>query len=97
MFLIRKTLLLLFYKNLIHIFSHAVILPGITIGKNSIVAADALVTKDIGDERLVMGNPAKDIKSVREIRNEEGQQVYPWKEFLKVYRGYPWQQQNENK
>lgn len=84
-------------KESAQIFSHAVILPGITIGKNSIVAAGALVTKDVGDERLVMGNPAKDIKSVREIRNEEGQQVYPWKEFLKEYRGYPWQQQNENK
>ena len=83
-------------KEYAQIFSHAVILPGLTIGKNSIVAAGALVTKDVGDERLVMGNPARDIKSVREIRNEEGQQVYPWKEFLKVYRGYPWQQQNEN-
>lgn len=83
-------------KEYAQIFSHAVILPGLTIGKNSIVAAGALVTKDVEDERLVMGNPAKDIKSVREIRNEDGQPVYPWKEYLEEFRGYPWQQPIED-
>jgi len=83
-------------KEYAQIFSHAVIMPGLTIGKNSIVAAGALVTKDVGDERLVMGNPAKDIKSVREIRNEDGQPVYPWKEYLEEFRGYPWQQPIED-
>lgn len=73
------------------ILAHAVVLPGITIGKNSIVGAGSLVTKDVADERLVVGNPAKDIKSVKEIKDDEGNNVYPWREHLKEYRGYPWQ------
>lgn len=78
-------------KQFALIFSHAIILPGITVGTNAIIGAGTLVTKDVGDERLVIGNPGKDIKSVREIKDESGNFVYPWKEYLTVYRGYPWQ------
>jgi acetyltransferase-like isoleucine patch superfamily enzyme len=78
-------------KEYAQIFSHAVILPGITIGKNAIIGAGSLVTKDVDDERLIVGNPGRDVKSVRDITNEEGECVYPWKDYLKEYRGYPWQ------
>jgi acetyltransferase-like isoleucine patch superfamily enzyme len=61
------------------ILTHATILPGINIGKNAIVGAGALVTKDVADERLVIGNPAKDVKSVLDIKDEAGTYVYPWK------------------
>ncbi|MBI5613623.1 N-acetyltransferase [Candidatus Gottesmanbacteria bacterium] len=37
----------------------AVILPGITIGKNAMVGAGAVVTKDVPDNTTVIGNPAK--------------------------------------
>lgn len=37
----------------------ATILPGITIGKNSIVAAGAVVTKDVPSNVIVAGVPAK--------------------------------------
>lgn len=40
------------------------ILPGINIGKNSIVGASALVTKDVPDNKVVMGVPAKIVKDV---------------------------------
>ena len=73
------------------ILSHSTILPNVTIGKNAIVGAGALVSKDVKDERLVIGNPAKDIKSVREIKDETGEYLYPWREHLKEFRGYPWQ------
>ncbi|MBS4699231.1 acyltransferase [Aeromonas media] len=39
--------------------ANATILPGITIGKNSMVGAGAVVTKDVPDNVLVVGNPAK--------------------------------------
>lgn len=42
--------------------ANAVILPGITIGKNSIVGASSVVTKDIPDFCVAVGNPAKVIK-----------------------------------
>ncbi|PGM54631.1 sugar O-acetyltransferase [Bacillus sp. AFS053548] len=40
------------------------ILPGITIGDNSIVAAGSVVTKDVPSNTIVAGNPAKVIKSI---------------------------------
>jgi len=40
----------------------AIILPGITIGKNSIIGAGAVVTKDVPDGMTVVGNPAKKIE-----------------------------------
>jgi len=42
----------------------ATILPGVTIGENSIVAAGAVVTKDVPPNTIVGGVPAKFIKSI---------------------------------
>jgi acetyltransferase-like isoleucine patch superfamily enzyme len=47
--------------------TNATILPNITIGKNVIVGAGALVTKDLPDNVLAMGSPAKVIKQLPEI------------------------------
>lgn len=43
--------------------SGCTILPGVTIGKGSVVAANALVIKDVPPKSLVGGNPAKVIKT----------------------------------
>lgn len=40
----------------------AIVLAGITIGKNSIVGAGAVVTKDVPADSIVAGNPATIIK-----------------------------------
>lgn len=37
----------------------ATILPGVTVGENSVVAAGAVVTKDVPDNTVVAGVPAK--------------------------------------
>ena len=42
----------------------ATILPGITVGENAVVAAGAVVTKDVEDNAVVGGNPAKVIKHI---------------------------------
>lgn len=42
--------------------ANVVILPGVTIGKHSIVAAASVVTKDIPKYTLAAGNPAKVLK-----------------------------------
>ncbi len=44
--------------------AHATILPGVTIGDNAIVAAGAVVTKDVPANTVVGGVPAKFIKYV---------------------------------
>ncbi len=42
----------------------ATILPGVTVGENAVVAAGAVVTKDVAPNTIVGGNPAKFIKNV---------------------------------
>jgi acetyltransferase-like isoleucine patch superfamily enzyme len=38
--------------------ANATILPGIKIGKNALVGAGAVVTKDVPESAIVIGNPA---------------------------------------
>ena len=42
----------------------ATILPGVTIGEGAIIAANAVVTKNVPAFSVAAGNPAKIIKSV---------------------------------
>ena len=44
--------------------ANAVILPGVSIGTHSVVAAGAVVTKDVPPHSLVVGVPAKVIKQL---------------------------------
>lgn len=50
--------------NDIWIGANAVILPGVSIGNHSVVAAGAVVTKDVPAHTLVAGVPAKVIKEI---------------------------------
>lgn len=42
----------------------AIVVPGVTIGENSVVAAGSVVTKDVPANVVVGGNPAKIIKEL---------------------------------
>ena len=53
-------------KNNCKIGSHSVIMPGVTIGKNSVVGAFSFVTRSIPDNVIALGIPAKVIKSRKE-------------------------------
>jgi len=44
--------------------ANATILPGVTVGENAIIAAGAVVSKDVPDNTIVGGIPAKIIKSI---------------------------------
>ena len=44
----------------------ATILPGVTVGRNSIVAAGAVVTKDVPSNSIVGGNPARLIRVINQ-------------------------------
>jgi acetyltransferase-like isoleucine patch superfamily enzyme len=44
--------------------SNVLVLPGVTIGKGSVVAAGSVVSRDIPSGVLAAGNPAKIIKKL---------------------------------
>lgn len=53
---------------------NASILPGVTIGRNSIIGANSVVTKDIPPDTVAVGNPIRIVKQYSSIllSNQEG-------------------------
>ena len=51
--------------NKVWIGSNATILPGVSVGDGAIIAAGAVVTKDVGENSIVAGVPAKFIRKVK--------------------------------
>lgn len=47
--------------------ANATLLPGVTIGRNSLVGAGAVVIHDVPEGKVVVGNPAKVIKDIADI------------------------------
>lgn len=68
----------------------SVVLPGVTIGRDALVGAGSIVNRNVGAEDVVVGNPAKRVASVRDVKSKEsGLAVYPWR--LHFDRGMPWE------
>lgn len=67
----------------------SVILPGITVGEHSLVAAHSLVNRDVEPHTVVGGVPAKKICDTSEIKLKDGsgESAYPW--IKHFHRGYP--------
>lgn len=64
------------YKNVVvkegaWIGANSIILTGVTIGKNSVVGAGSVVTKDVPDFSVVVGNPARVIKKLDKNNQNE--------------------------
>lgn len=51
-----------FIGDNVRVGAHAIILPGVTIGNDISIGAGAVVTEDIPDGKIVVGNPARAIK-----------------------------------
>jgi len=67
----------------------AIVMPGIEIGQDALVAASAMVNKPVEPYSVVGGNPAKPFSDVRKIRNKiTGEPVYPWRHHFSTYM--PW-------
>jgi acetyltransferase-like isoleucine patch superfamily enzyme len=60
---IGKTNPIIIEENVL-IGAHSMILKGVTIGKNSIIGAGSIVTKDIPSDVIAAGNPCKVIKQI---------------------------------
>jgi len=68
----------------------SVLLPNVKIGKHCLIGAGSIVGKDVDDYSLAVGNPAKVVKDVRELKSREtGKSHYPWP--ANFSRGMPWE------
>ena len=48
----------------------ATILPGVTVGENAVVGAGSVVTRDVEANTVVVGNPARVVKTLAQARTE---------------------------
>lgn len=53
--------------NHVYIGTDALIMPGVTIGDNALVAAGSVVTKSVPPRTVVAGNPAKILCTIEEF------------------------------
>jgi len=72
-------------KELARIGANSTILPGVVVGRNSLVGAGSVVTHDVPMNSVVAGNPAKVIKRIDELVCTKGffERPYVWKPYLK--------------
>tara|TARA_B100000378_G_scaffold206290_1_gene169552 strand:+ start:336 stop:797 length:462 start_codon:yes stop_codon:yes gene_type:complete len=58
-------------EDYVYIGYRATILPGVRIGKGSIVGAGAIVTRDVPEGKVVAGNPARILRDVTSEEEED--------------------------
>jgi len=57
-------------KDNVYVGNNSLIMPGVTIGSNVLVAAGSVVTRTIPDNVVVAGNPAKIISSIEDFEEK---------------------------
>lgn len=78
-------------KSFAVIATGSILLPGIVVEEDTLVAAGTVVTKNVHTGEVVAGNPSKVISDIRRIKNRTtGLEVYPWRYSFK--RGMPWEE-----
>lgn len=67
----------------------SVVLPGVTVGRHSLVAAQACVTKNVPPNVVVAGVPARILGDAKEVKLRDGsnRSAYPWTQHFT--RGFP--------
>jgi acetyltransferase-like isoleucine patch superfamily enzyme len=67
----------------------SVLLPGVRVGTGALVGAHSSVSRDVADDSVVVGSPAKFICAASDIkyRDAPGKSAYPWR--YNFHRGYP--------
>lgn len=68
-------------KDNVYIGTGSVILPGVTIGNNVIIGAGSIVTKDIPDNTVYAGIPARFIETIEEYISKNNNYIHNTKEM----------------
>ena len=67
--------------------NNVIVLPGTSIGSKTIIGAGSVVSKDVPDNAVWAGNPARSICDFEDyvLRIENDTRTYPWLELLKQH------------
>ena len=67
-------------RTLARIGANCTLLPGVVVGRNSLVGAGSVVTRAVPDDMVVAGNPAKVIRPVADLKCFAGfyERPYQW-------------------
>lgn len=73
-------------KDYAKIGANSTILPGVAVGRNSLVGAGSVVVKDVPENSVVAGNPARKIKNIDQLVCPPGffEKPYIWPPYNKV-------------
>lgn len=67
----------------------SIVMPGMVIGKDSLVGAGAIVNKNVAEGKVVVGNPVREIGDTANVKYKTtGETAYPWRYHFD--RGMPW-------
>lgn len=61
--------------NNVFIGAHTVVLPNVIIGNNVVIGANSVITKDVKDNTVVAGNPAKEICTLEEFKKRNSKKM----------------------
>lgn len=71
-------------EDLVKIGANSTILPGVRIGRNSLIGAGSVVVKDVPPDSVFAGNPAKFVKEINDLKCEKGffERPYIWEPYI---------------
>jgi len=63
------------------------VFAGVRIGKDALVGGGSVLSVDVPDGQVAIGNPSKIVGPVSSIKMSDGTPAYPWR--YRFHRGYP--------